>query len=208
MCSGAWNRGPEIAVGVISLWKLLFRLSNQHSHWFVNSGDLHYGYDKLNCCIETGFIHNFIWYRINRAQISLNAWCRTDHTCPQGSQIYPRLGCLHLRQWPVTSLMTLSVLVMVSDRGYNKSQWDTQTLTKWLFSTASILSLVELISLKFLYDIVKSVFLIVTKFRSDKTSHCSVIAELKYAILQWAGKDPATIFTYIGGTPHQPEYPL
>ena len=42
---------------------------------------------------------------------------------------------------------------------------------------------------------VKSVFLIVTKFRSDMMSHCSVVADLKYTILQWTNKDPVTIFT-------------
>ena len=60
---------------------------------------------------------------------------------------------------------------------------------------ASILSWVILISLNFSYDIVKSVFLIVTKSQSDTTSQSSVTAKLKYAILQWANKDPATIFT-------------
>ena len=42
---------------------------------------------------------------------------------------------------------------------------------------------------------IKCVFLIVTTSRSDTTSHCSVINELKLAILQWTNKDPATIFT-------------
>ena len=60
---------------------------------------------------------------------------------------------------------------------------------------ASILSLVILIPLNFLYDIVKSAFLIVTKSGSDTTSQCSVTAELKYAILQWVNKDPANTFT-------------
>ena len=60
---------------------------------------------------------------------------------------------------------------------------------------ASILSSVVLIPLNFLYDIVKSAFLIVTKSWSDITSHCSVTDKLKYAILQWANKDPATVFT-------------
>ena len=48
---------------------------------------------------------------------------------------------------------------MVSDRDDNKGQWATHSLIKWLTSTASILSLVILILLNFLYDIVKSVFL-------------------------------------------------
>ena len=48
---------------------------------------------------------------------------------------------------------------------------------------------------KISHDIVKSVFLIDTKFWSDMMSHCSVVAELKYAILQWTNKDPAIIFT-------------
>ena len=50
---------------------------------------------------------------------------------------------------------------------------------------APILSwvLLIMIPLIFLYDIVKSVFLIVTKSRSNTTSQCSVTAKLKYAIL-------------------------
>ena len=60
---------------------------------------------------------------------------------------------------------------------------------------ASILSWVQLILLNFLYDIVKSVFLIVTKSRSDTTCQCSATTELKYAILQWANKDPVIFFT-------------
>ena len=39
---------------------------------------------------------------------------------------------------------------------------------------------------------IKCVFLIVTTYT---TSHCSVINELKLAILQWTNKDPATVFT-------------
>ena len=147
------------------------------------------------------------------------------------------LGSLHLRQWSVTHLMTLSdffwamifsnafsymqytfnfskicylrlnwceqwavslgrhVLITVSDRGDNKGQWATHSFIKWLTSTASVLSLVVLIPLNFLYGIVKSIFLIVRKSRNDATNQCSVTAELKYAILQWANRDPATIFT-------------
>ena len=83
----------------------------------------------------------------------------------------------------------------VSYWGDNIGQWATHSLIKWLTSTASILSLVLSISQNFLYDVVKSVPLIVTKSWSDKTSQWSVTAKLKYAILQWANKDPATIFT-------------
>ena len=42
---------------------------------------------------------------------------------------------------------------------------------------ACILSFVELIQLKILHDIEKYVRLIVTKFRSDTTSHFSVVTE-------------------------------
>ena len=91
------------------------------------------------------------------------------------------------------------MLITVSDRGDNKGQWAPHSLIKWLTSTTSILSLVVLISLNFLYDMVKSVFLIITKSRSDTTSQCSVIADLKCAILRWANKGLATIFTCMRG---------
>ena len=45
--------------------------------------------------------------------------------------------------------------------------------------------------------IVKSVFLTDTKFRSAMTRHCSVVTELKCAILQWTKKDSVTIFTWM-----------
>ena len=70
------------------------------------------------------------------------------------------------------------MLVTVSDWGDNKGQRATHSLIKWLTFTASILSLVLLIPLNFSYDIVKIVFLIVTKSRTDKTIQCSVTAEL------------------------------
>ena len=70
------------------------------------------------------------------------------------------------------------MLVTVSDWGDNKGQRATHSLIKWLTFTASILSLVLLIPLNFSYDIVKIVFLIVTKSRNDKTIRCSVTAEL------------------------------
>ena len=60
---------------------------------------------------------------------------------------------------------------------------------------ACILSFVMRIQLKFLHDIDKCVFLIVTKFRSDMMSHFSAVTEYKNAILQWTNRDPATIFT-------------
>ena len=60
---------------------------------------------------------------------------------------------------------------------------------------ASVLSWVILIPLNFLYDIAKSMFLDVTKSRSDTMNECPVTTEVKYAILQWANKGPATIFT-------------
>ena len=58
-----------------------------------------------------------------------------------------------------------------------------------------ILSFVMRIQLKNLHDIIKSVFLIVTKFWSDTTSHCSVVPELRYAILRRTNKDITTIFS-------------
>ena len=70
------------------------------------------------------------------------------------------------------------MLVTVSDWGDNKGQRATHSLIKWLTFTASILSLVLLIPLNFSYDIVKIVFLIVTKSRTDKTIQCSVTSEL------------------------------
>ena len=70
------------------------------------------------------------------------------------------------------------MLVTVSDWGDNKGQRATHTLIKWLTFTASIFSLVLLIPLNFSYDIVKLVFLILTKSRTDKTIQCSVTAEL------------------------------
>ena len=62
---------------------------------------------------------------------------------------------------------------------------------------ACILSWVMQIQPKILHDTVKSAFLIVTKFISNMTSHCSVFTELKFAILQWTNKDSATVFTWI-----------
>ena len=120
--------------------------------------------------------------------------------------LQPLLACLHLCQWPGTYLTPLSdwkmscqpglhMLFMVSDRGDNKGQWATHSLVKWLTSAAPILSWDAWIPLIFLYDIVKSVFLNVTKSRSDTTIQCSVTTELKYAILQWGNKDPVTICT-------------
>ena len=70
------------------------------------------------------------------------------------------------------------MLVTVSDWGDNKGQRATHSLIKWLTFTASIFSLVLLIPLNFSYDVVKIVFLIVTKSRTDKTIQCSVTAEL------------------------------
>ena len=52
------------------------------------------------------------------------------------------------------------------------------------------------IQLKILHDMVKSVFLIITKFGNAMISHCSVVTKLRYAIVQWTNKDPAIIFTY------------
>ena len=104
--------------------------------------------------------------------------------------LYPHIGLptltsvvMMLPDWTMSCQPGLHMLVTVSDRG-DKGQWATHSLIKWLTSTASILSLAVLIPLNFLYDTVKSVSLIATKYRSDTTSQCSVTTELKYAILQ------------------------
>ena len=60
---------------------------------------------------------------------------------------------------------------------------------------ACILSWGMRIQLQILHDIVKSVFLIITKFGNVMTSHCSVVTKLKYAMVQWTNMHPTNIFT-------------
>ena len=60
---------------------------------------------------------------------------------------------------------------------------------------ACILSFVVRNQRKTSHDLDKSVFVIIRKIGSDKTSPFSAVTKKKYAILQWTNKDTATIFT-------------
>ena len=70
---------------------------------------------------------------------------------------------------------------------------------------ACIASFMARIQPKILHDLDKCVFLVVTKFGSDTTSHFSAVTDLKYAILQGKNKDPVTIFTSMRHLRHCPD---
>ena len=63
--------------------------------------------------------------------------------------------------------------MLVSERGTNKLLRSTKSFIKSQNSMACILSFFMRIQMKFLHDIGECVFLIVTKFGSDSTSHSS-----------------------------------
>ena len=102
-------------------------------------------------------------------------------------------SCLPLLQWPVTYLMMLSPIGQwafsqgrptclsrsVHEVQTNYWTYEILDMIKSQNSMTCILSFILQIQLKILHDIVKSVFLIATKFQSDTTSHCSVVTELK-----------------------------
>ena len=62
---------------------------------------------------------------------------------------------------------------------------------------ACILNFVKQIQLKFLYDKVKGVFLIGTKFQSDMIRFCFVVAKATHEILQRTYKESAIVSTCI-----------
>ena len=70
-----------------------------------------------------------------------------------------------------------SVANDVSEQGTNKPVGTTKSFMKLQNSVVCILSFVMRIQLKILHDIGKSVFLIVTKFGSDTTSHFPAVTE-------------------------------
>ena len=120
------------------------------------------------------------------------------------------LGYLHLPQWPVTYLITLSDWTMSCQPGppcARHGQWPMwqQRPVGYTFPYKMAnfhgvyLKFGRIDSAEFFIWYSKNVFLIVTKSWSDTTSQCSVTTELKYAIFQWANKDPAAIFTCMRG---------
>ena len=113
--------------------------------------------------------------------------------------------CLCLRHWQMAHLVTPSdwimgwqldrhVLVTVSERSGNIGGWLMISFIEWLNSTACILILANLVQMEILYGMLKGVFLIGTKFRSDMT-RWSAVADSKYAILQRTNKESANVVT-------------